>query len=264
MIYSSIRLPLIQCGRLKLEFYLIASTAVLITGISKSGFAGGLGVLAVPMMSLFHTPQVAVTIMMPILLMIDCANIWKYRGSWSGQVVSSLLPGALLGLVLGALTFQWMNASSLKLAVGAMALLFAAQYAMCRTGGAARRETGFVTIFSLGTVSGFASFVAHAGGPPVKGYLLRQNMDKSEFVGTNAIFFFALNFLKAFTYLGMGQFTAETLYISASLIPILIVGVFLGFRLHGMVNQRAFTSIAYLLLAIAGVKLLWDGFAGFS
>lgn len=245
-----------------LEFYLIASTAVLLTGISKSGFAGGLGVLAVPLISLFQSPQIAVTIMMPILLIMDCANIWKYRASWSRRIVWSMLPGSFLGLALGALTFQWMNPSFLKLAVGAMALLFAAQFAVSKTKGTVRRETKSLTVFSLGALSGFASFVAHAGGPPVKGYLLRQNMEKSKFVGTNSVFFFALNFLKTLAYLSMGQFTAETLQISASLIPFLIIGVFLGFRLHGIVNQRVFANIAYLFLAIAGVKLLWDGLSG--
>ena len=245
-----------------LEFYLVASAAVLLTGISKSGFAGGLGVLAVPMMSLFHTPQVAVTIMMPILLIMDCANIWKYRASWSRRIVWSMLPGAFLGLALGAFTFQWMNPSFLKLAVGAMALLFAAQFVLSKTRGAARRETSSAAVFSLGAVSGFASFVAHAGGPPVKGYLLRQNMEKSEFVGTNSVFFFALNFLKTLSYMAMGQFTVDTLQTSATLIPFLIAGVFLGFRLHGLVNQRVFANIAYVFLAFAGVKLLWDGLSG--
>lgn len=247
---------------MSLEFYLVAAAAVLLTGVSKSGFAGGLGVLAVPMMSLFHAPQVAVTIMMPILLIMDCANIWKYRASWSRNIVWSMLPGAFLGLALGALTFQWMNPSFLKLAVGAMALLFAVQFAVSKTLGSARRETNPTTVFSLGAVSGFASFVAHAGGPPVKGYLLRQNMEKSEFVGTNSVFFFVLNFLKTLSYLAMGQFTAETLQTSATLIPFLIAGVFLGFRLHGMVNQRVFANVAYVFLAVAGVKLLWDGLSG--
>ncbi len=244
---------------MSVEFYLVAAFAVLMTGVSKSGFAGGLGVLAVPLMSLFQTPQVAVTVMMPILLVMDCANIWNYRHSWSWTYVKSLLPGALCGIVVGAFTFQWMDPALLKLAIGGMALLFVLQFACAQMIGRPTGDSSRVVVFSLGALSGFASFVAHAGGPPVKGYLLSRGMEKSLFVGTNSVFFFALNLIKTFSYLALAQYSHETLTASLLLTPFLVLGVLLGFRLHHLISQLLFTRIAYLFLALAGTKLLWDG-----
>lgn len=244
---------------MSVEFYLVAALAVLMTGISKSGFAGGLGVLAVPLMSLFQTPQVAATVMMPVLLVMDCANIWKYRHAWSWQEVKTLLPGALCGIALGALTFQWMDPALLKLAIGGMAILFVAQFALTQLAGQKTAGANPAVTFLLGGLSGFASFVAHAGGPPVKGYLLSREMEKSLFVGTNSVFFFTLNLIKTFSYLALAQFSQETLTASLLLTPFLVLGVLLGFRLHHLTSQVVFTRIAYLFLAVAGLKLLWDG-----
>lgn len=244
---------------MSVEFYLVAAIAVVMTGISKSGFAGGLGVLAVPLMSLFQTPQVAVAVMMPILLAMDCANIWNYRKTWSWRYVRSLLPGALCGIALGALTFRWMEPAVLKLAIGAMALIFVAQFVHAQLMKQRAGDANSVVVFSLGALSGFASFVAHAGGPPVKGYLLSRGMEKSLFVGTNSVFFFALNLLKAVSYLALAQYSQATLTASLLLTPFLLLGVLLGFRLHRLVSQTFFTRIAYIFLALAGAKLLWDG-----
>lgn len=241
-----------------LEFYLVAAAAVVLTGISKSGFAGGLGLLAVPMMSLFQTPQLAAVIMMPILLAMDCANIWKYRAAWSAPVVASLLPGALCGIALGAVSFQWMNPAVLKMFIGVMAILFVAQFALKGAKRSGQQRVSPRIVFGLGALSGFASFVAHAGGPPVKGYLLNRDMEKSEFVGTNSVFFFAVNLVKTISYAALMQFSLETLKISALLSPFVVLGVLLGFLMHRRVSQGAFTKIAYVFLALAGVKLVWD------
>ena len=77
------------------SFYLVSAIAVLLTGISKSGFAGGLGILAIPAMSLFVPPQVATGIMLPILCIMDIANLWKYHKVWVREYVMLLIPASV-------------------------------------------------------------------------------------------------------------------------------------------------------------------------
>lgn len=240
------------------EFYVVAAVAIILTGLSKSGFGGGLGIMAVPLMSLFVTPQFAAAVMMPILLGMDIIIVWHYRRNWSARVVRMLLPGALIGLALGALTFRHVDTALIRFAVGVLALSFVAQYLLTvrRDNAGSPHHDGFV--LALGAISGFASFIAHAGGPPVKGYLLRQRLDKSTFVGTNTIFFFMLNFIKTVAYGALGHYTPGSLGLSLALSPLLLLGVFLGFRLHGIVDQSRFTALVHVLLALAGVRLLWD------
>jgi uncharacterized membrane protein YfcA len=240
-------------------FFVVTAMAVLLTGLSKSGFGGGLGVMSVPLMSLFVDPQFAVAILMPILIVMDVIVVWRYRRHWSRDVVLTMLPGALLGLALGAGTFRWMNGDLIRLAIGGMAMLFVGLHLARRWGGDTEVKPGALQAFSLGALSGFSSFVAHAGGPPVKGYLLRQGLEKSVFVGTNTMFFFTLNALKTVSYVAMGQLSAESLEVSAILSPMLVIGIVLGVKLHGIVDQGRFTTIVFVFLAITGGKLLFDG-----
>lgn len=110
-------------------------------------------------------------------------------------------------------------------------------------------------------LSGFAGFVAHAGGPPIKGTLLRLQLDKTAFVGTNAFFFFSLNVAKGFGYAALGFFSSSSFLSSVSLAPFLLVGVWLGFKLHNRISQETFVRLAYGLLALAGVNLLFISLA---
>lgn len=239
-------------------FYIASITAILITGISKSGFGGGLGVMAVPIMSLFVTPQFAAAVMMPILLAMDVMIVWRYRSHWNRAIIWALIPGALLGLCVGALTFEFMNADAIRLVIGLLALFFVVQFLVQRHRPHVAHRTPALVVWALGLVSGFASFVAHAGGPPVKGYLLRQRLDKTIFVGTNTVYFFTLNALKTVAYGSSGSLDRESLTVSLVLAPVLFVGVFLGTRLHHLISQDIFVKIVYGFLGLTALKLLSD------
>lgn len=243
-------------------FYLVAASAVLITGISKSGFGGGLGMMAVPLMSLFIAPQFAAAILMPILLAMDIIIVWQYRANWDKRTVALLLPGSLFGLAIGATAFQAMNGDVIRLLVGLLAMVFVALFLLRRQHASQPQTTPVPIIFSLGAVSGFASFVAHAGGPPVKGILLRQQLEKSVFVGTNTMYFFVLNAIKTVAYGAMGQLTVGSLKISLALSPMLVLGIALGLMLHRFIDQSVFIKIVYGFLFLTGLKLLWDGATG--
>ncbi|WP_299859658.1 sulfite exporter TauE/SafE family protein [uncultured Roseobacter sp.] len=243
---------------LSTSFYLVTACAVVITGISKSGFGGGLGVMSVPLMSLYITPQLAVAILMPVLLAMDLIIVWSYRHHWNRAIVAMLLPGAAVGLALGAMSFQWMSADVIRCAVGMLALFFVAQFIWGECSKHSKRPSGKATVLTLGALSGFASFVAHAGGPPVKGILLRQGMEKTVFVGTNTMFFFAMNATKTVAYSSMGHFTRDSMTVSLLLVPMLLIGITLGTVLHKFIAQSVFTRFVYGFLFLAGIKLLWD------
>lgn len=241
-----------------LAFYLVAILSVVMTGISKSGFAGGLGALAVPLMCLFVTPQFAAAVMMPILLAMDVLIVWRYRNTWERKVLFALLPAAIVGLLLGGLTFEHMNADTVRLMIGLLAAFFVIQYLVSQSRQQDAKPMAKPIVWLLGMISGFSSFIAHAGGPPIKGYLLQQKLEKSWFVGTNTVFFFTLNLLKTFAYGASGTLSMASLQTSALLSPFLLVGIAIGVRLHGAIDQKLFVKIVYSFLAIAAIQLLYD------
>ena len=55
-----------------------------------------------------------------------------------------------------------------------------------------------------GTMTGYTTFVAHSGGPPLAIYLLPQRLDKTVFAGTSAVVFMLANIAKQVPYLYLG------------------------------------------------------------
>lgn len=242
-------------------FYLLAVPAVLIAGISKGGFGGGLGVISVPLMTLAVTPQQAAAVMLPLLCLMDVVGVWHYRGKWDGANMRILLPAAIVGIVLGALAFGALNAAAIKLMIGLIALGFTINWAWRRHRSVALRPAapsvakgGF-----WGAVAGFTSFVAHAGGPPVNVYLLPQNLPKTTYQATTVIFFIVVNYVKLVPYTLLGQFHAATLVTSLLLVPLVPLGMGLGIWLHGRAPDRLFYIVCYGFLFLTGAKLAWDG-----
>ena len=105
-------------------FYIVAFFAVLIVGIAKSGFGGGLGVLAVPMMALVIPPLQAAAILLPVLCLMDVFNIWHYRNSWHKRNIQILLPAGLLGVLIGTFTFRYLTDAHIRILIGCIAIAF--------------------------------------------------------------------------------------------------------------------------------------------
>jgi len=240
-------------------FYAVVIPAILLMGISKGGFGGGVGLIATPMVALVTTPTRAAAILLPILCAMDVVGVIAYRRSWDPVNMRILLPGSVVGILLGTATFRFLDESLIRLLLGALALGFVLRYWLARTPqqqptAPSRRAGSF-----WAAVSGFTSFVAHAGGPPLSVYLLPQNMDKTLFVGTTVVYFTFVNYLKLVPYSLLGQFSGENLLTSLVLSPLAPLGMWLGIWLHRRIDEKIFYQAIYLMLAAVGLKLLYDG-----
>lgn len=240
-------------------FYVLAVIAVLIVGIAKSGFGGGLGVLAVPLMALVIPPLQAAAILLPVLCLMDVFNIWHYRDSWHRKNIEILLPAALLGVLVGTFTFRFLTDAHIRILIGLIAVLFVGNFFFKPIEGKQAQPNRLYGSF-WGLIAGFVSFGVHAGGPPANVYLLPQRLGKSIFVGTMVVLFTTLNFVKLVPYALLGQINLSNITTSLVLVPLAPIGVWLGLRLHKIVDERWFYPICYGLLFITGLKLLYDGF----
>ncbi len=243
-------------------FYAVAIGAVILTGISKSGLGGGLGQLSVPLMAMFISPVAAAAIMLPILCLIDVFNLWGYRKDWNRGDVALMLPGAIIGISVGAMTYRYVDDNAIRLLLGVVTIIFAISFFLQSSSEGVGRKPGKLTGIICGTISGFTSFVAHAGGAPVKFYLLPQKLSKKVFVGTHVFFFFVVNQIKIWPYFWLGQFSTENLSTSLVLAPVVPIGVVIGWWLIKIVPIEQFYRIIYILLFAAGGKLIWDGLVG--
>ena len=118
-----------------------------------------------------------------ILCAIDVFNIWRYRKDWSRSSVLVMVPGVVLGIGIGALTFNYVDENAVRVLLGIISVLFALSYFIQRAPVSVASKKGKVIGALCGTVSGFTSSVAHAGGGPVKIFLLPQRLSAKVFVG---------------------------------------------------------------------------------
>ena len=107
-------------------------------------------------------------------------------------------------------------------------------------------------------VSGFTSFMAHAGGPPLNVYLLPQGLEKRLFVGTAEVFFMFVNWMKLVPYALLGQFHTGNLTTSLAQAPLAPAGIWLDVWLQSRVSDRVF----YGVLLFTGLKLGYYGVVG--
>jgi hypothetical protein len=242
-------------------FYAVAIPAILLVGISKGGFGSGAGMFATPLMALVVPIPQAAAILLPILIVMDAAGLWAYRGVFSRENLKVILTGGVIGVVLGALTFRYFDESWIRIILGAMAVGFVAQRYLLRADLLPSRRSVAKGLF-WSAFSGITSTIAHAGGPPLAIYMLPQRLDKRVMVGTTVIFFAIINVVKLVPYTWLGLFDAGNLATSLALAPLAPLGIWLGVIAMRRLSEVLFYRICYGLLLIVGAKLLWDGVAG--
>lgn len=239
-------------------FLAIAIFAVLLTGISKSGFGGAMGSLSVPLMAVLISPTRAAAILLPILLVMDALGLLVFRGQGDRGNLRIIIPGALVGILVGALTFHLVDARWIKGLIGIEALLFGLdRLRKVQVAAIPTRPTLARGLF-WSSVSGFTSFISHAGGPPILQYLLPQGMDRVRMVGTTVIYFSAVNFAKLLPYGILGLLDLSNLATSALLLPVVPVGYWIGLRLMKGLPQAPFNLAVAVAMLLTGFKLIAD------
>ncbi len=243
-----------------LAFFALAVPAVMIAGISKGGFGSGAAFVATPILALKLEPEQALGLMLPLLMLIDVANLKPYWRKWDWPNSRALMWGALIGVIVAVVFYQITSADVLRVLIGSISVLFVI-YQLAKTRLKSDRHVPFrpkVGVFT-GAVAGFTSFVSHAGGPPVAMHLLSQKIDKTTYQATTVLVFWVINIFKAVPYAFLGIFTAETLYANLLLAPVAVAAAFVGVWAHRIVPEWLFFGITYALLLGAGGKLLLDG-----
>jgi uncharacterized membrane protein YfcA len=202
-------------------------------------------------------PQAA-AIMLPLLLVMDATGLQQLWRERDLALLRWMLPAGLLGVGIGTLLFSVLSGKTVAALVGALTLLFLAQRLLFPPRADAPPPPRWLG-FSLATASGFTSFVAHAGSPPLGAYLLPLRMKPIVFASTAAVFFSVVNLAKWLPYAWLGLFDRSNLATSALLLPLAPLGVWLGVWLARRIEPSWFYRVAYTGMAATGAKLLWDG-----
>ncbi|MFO7535419.1 MAG: sulfite exporter TauE/SafE family protein [Kiritimatiellia bacterium] len=251
-------------------------TAVLLTGFSKGGFGGGLGVLATPLLMLVLPANVALAMMLPLLIVCDIFTLRHFSGDWDRRSFRNIAGGTTIGLLIGTALLVFFGRPDvngdrwLKLIVGCVAIAFCllkAWRAWRPTAGVSH-PPGVAASGVIGIACGISTMLAHAAGQMVSIYFLSQRLDRRVFVGTTARYYLTFNSAKIPLFFLAGflsqksYITFETLKWELWLIPVCALGVAAGAWLNRRMSGTVFTVIVYALLFVTGVQMLvkvWRG-----
>ena len=243
-------------------FWLLGIPAVILMGLGKGGFIG-VGTLALPLMAQVMPPLQAAAVILPLLIVQDAVGVWAFRHSWDRHVMRVLLPSGFIGVGLGYVFAASLSEAWVLVALGIISILFAAQRLWVERGGRVAPThvlPDWVGV-ACGVASGLTSQIAHAGAPPYQVWVMPQRLPRDVLVGTTAIFFATINWIKVPAYVALGQFTMVNLIASAALLPVAIAATFVGVKLVRRVDADRFYTAVYWLTVLLGAKLLWDGWS---
>ena len=235
-------------------YYTAVIAAVIVMGIAKSGFGGGVGILAVPLIANAMPADRALGVMLPILIVADTFAVYQ-----------PALGGAAIGIALGTLLLFLLYRSGAKdhlaailsVLVGSICLVMVGVQVFRLCGGKvpplpANRPTSV----TVGASAGFTSMLAHAAGPIMSIYWLDQKLGKRVLTGSLVLFFILVNTAKLPSYVALGWITLASLKESAVFALFVPIGSLLGIVMHHRIPEKPFTAVMYAGAAAAEVWLI--------
>ncbi|MCF3638446.1 sulfite exporter TauE/SafE family protein [Rhizobium sp. TRM95111] len=249
--------------------YYAAVPAVLLVGLTKGGMGEALALMGVPILAMAVSPVQAAAILLPILIVSDVVSLWIWRRHHDRRTFLMMLPGGLAGVAIGWATAAYVPRDALRLIIGLIAILFAARYFYNQW----RTRRGIVIPAKphrlvpaafFGTLAGYGSFVAHAGGAPFQVYALPLKLDPRNYTGTAVRYFATLNAVKLVPYFALGQLDTTNLSISATLVPLAILATAVGGYLIKRMRPEVFYPFMYAMALLAGLKLAYDGLSALA
>lgn len=229
--------------------------AAFFVGLSKGGLPA-IAMLSVPILSLFMSPLVAAALLLPIYILADVVGVYLYRREFSLANIKILMPAGVLGVFIGWATASVVSDKMVAVLIGVMGIIFCLYSWLKKKRDTQPAPTDLKKGLFWGTLSGFTSFVAHAGSPPFQIYTLPQKLPKMVFAGTTTLVFAVVNLAKIIPYSNLYPYTAETLKLSALLLPVAVVGTVVGKKLIERLSEKWFFLAIQIALFLISIKLV--------
>lgn len=237
-------------------FFWLASLAALLVGLSKGGLPT-IGMLAVPVLSLVMSPVKAAVLLLPIYVISDMVSVWLYRKEFSVPNLKILVPASILGVLIGWLTASMTSDSAVKLLIGLIGIGFCLNIWLRKKPQAPQGVDMKKGIF-WGVITGFTSFICHAGAPPFQIFVLPQRLPKVVFAGTATILFTIINLAKVLPYQQLNPYSEADLLTAAWLVPSALIGTLVGAYLTRRMAEIWFFRIVQFGLFAVSIKLIAD------
>ena len=254
-------------------------------GIAKTALPGA-ATIAVALCTSVMPAKESTGAILLMLMTGDLLAVWSYRRDADFRMLRRLVPAVLTGVGAGALFLHLASNDSTRRLIGVILLLLVAITLTQRRSTSRRapdgasaaqapsppaptletQETtttlatpttsGRLARLVYGSLAGFTTMVANAGGPVTSMYFLACRYPVKAFLGTTAWFFFLVNLVKLPFSISAGLVNTTTMSLTAICAPVVIVSALAGRRLAEHMDQRVFEPVIVALTIISALPLL--------
>ena len=243
---------------LSLWHWLMLGGCALLVGSSKTCMPG-LSILVIPIMASILPAKVSVGVLLPMLIFADFFAIFYYHRYAQWKHILCIFPWTLAGLVLGYVLMSRIDSTQLKPVIGvvilAMLVLWVWQNHRKEPGHNSMIRLHWAFIALLGFSGGVTTILANAAGPIITIYLLSLALSKERFIGTGAWYIFIINLVKVPLNINLGLITVSTLALDFILLPLILIGGWIGIYILRKIHQNMFVLIVQILVALSAIKL---------
>ena len=239
---------------------LLALLGVFLIGLSKAGFATGLGMLSTPLVAQAMPARTAIGVVLPLLCLADVFTLAVYWRRWDLRLVAWPLVGTAVGIGLATAFVTSLSDLALRRSIGTIGLVLTLLLVVRNVyhPHAVYRPALWHGVL-VGVAAGVSSTIAHAAGPILALYLLAQRLEKTAFVATTGVFFTVNNLLKVPPYAATGLVDRATLALSLRYAAAVPLGIAAGWWLNRLLPQRHFDAVVAGLLILTSLHLLAGG-----
>ena len=176
---------------------------------------------------------------------IDRALLWK-----------RILPLMSVGVVIGMALFHVVDTALMRTGFGMLVVVLAVSelWRLLRNRPDERPHShrhAAPWLLASGLVHGLFA----TGGPPLVYALSRMKLDKSVFRSTLTAVWLVLNIVMTGSYIVAGRIGTGELKAMGFLLPLVPIGLAVGERIHGRIDERRFRMVVFATLLVAGGAL---------
>ena len=268
--------------------WILLMVVAALCGIAKTALPGA-ATIAVALCTMALPAKESTGAILLMLMTGDLLAVWSYRRDADFHMLRRLVPAVLAGVGAGALFLHLASNDSTRRLIGAVLLLLVTiTLLQRRAAGRSRPDDAPATRIQVeptpspvppeattvpgapttpvagsrlarlvyGSLAGFTTMVANAGGPVTSMYFLACRYPVKAFLGTTAWFFFLVNLVKLPFSISAGLVNTTTMSLTVICAPIVIVSALAGRRLAERMDQRVFEPVIVALTIISALPLL--------
>ena len=233
---------------------LVFSAVVVLLAYVIFGISGfGSTIIAVPLLAHFYPIQFVI----PMIVLLDCVGAIsmgvRLRTDVNKAELVPLLPFLAAGLLIGAFLLLRVPATMLLAGLGAVVVAYGLLYA---SGRQPKVRVARWSAAPVGVFAGMTSSMFGVGGPIYVMYLTARGSTPEHIRATVPVIFIFTTIARIVIFALAGLFTSNVLLTAAALLPLMVLGMWLGHHLHLNMSREQLVRIIGILLVGSGISLL--------